>query len=121
MMKYQKGMSIIGIMFTAIGVIIVAMIAMKTLPVLSEYMDIKSTLAKLANESSSTEDEIRKKFGNQAIISDITSVKPQDLIIQTSQYAGSTISVKYRRDVPLAWNFGLYFDFDIKAGRTTGN
>lgn len=121
MKKYQRGGTIISIMFWVIAVVIVAMIGIKTLPVLSEYMDIKSTLTKIAGETGLGDDQIRDKFLKQSIISDINSVKPQDLRIQTSQYGGSIIQVKYRRDVPLVWNFGLYFDFDIRAGRASSN
>lgn len=121
MRTQQRGMTVIGMLFTAVVVIVVGMIGIKTFSALSEYMDLKSTLNKLADESGATDEQIRENFVKQSRVSDFTSVKPEDLRIQTSQFGGSVIQVKYRRDVPLAWNFGLYFDFDIKAGKGTNN
>ena len=117
----QRGMTMLGMLFTAIVVIVVGMVAIKSFSALSEYMDIKSTLNKLADESGVSEDQIRENFLKQSRVSDFVSVKPEDLQIKTSQFGGSVIQVQYRRDVPLAWNFGLYFDFDIKAGKETNN
>lgn len=109
MKTQQRGMTMLGMLFTAIVVIVVGMVAIKSFSALSEYMDIKSTLNKLADESGVSEDQIRENFLKQSRVSDFVSVKPEDLQIKTSQFGGSVIQVQYRRDVPLAWNFWLVF------------
>jgi hypothetical protein len=118
-MNRQRGMSMIGIVMTAIVVVVVVLVCFRVLPTLIEYWEIRSALTTIANDPqmrNATPQAIRSAFDKQAQIDDITAVQGRD--IEINKRGGElTLSTSYSKRVPLAGNVSLCLDFEITAGR----
>ncbi len=113
MRSKQRGISLLGLMMGAAVLIVVALIGMKLFPSYVEYFAIKKAVNALAGEArgGGSVQEIRKGFDNRAIIDAIDSVKGSDLEI-TKDASGVVISARYRKEIPLVSNIGIYIEFN---------
>jgi hypothetical protein len=76
----QRGLSLIGLLFWAILVASVALLAMKVLPSLNEYFTIQRAVNKLAASGATTVAEVRNAFERQKDIEySISSIGGKDL------------------------------------------
>ena len=115
MRKYQRGVSLGGLMIGAVILIVIALIGLKVGPAYGEYFSIKKTVTALAQEKQgSTVGDIRKAFDARAQIDDIEAVKASDLEI-TKEGSEIVIAFGYRKEVPLFKNIGLFIDFAGKS------
>ena len=112
MRKQQLGISLGGLMVGAVIFIVIAMMGMKLAPSYMEFFAIKKAINAIAAETrgGATVVEIRRSFDNRATIDDISSVKGADLEV-TKDSSGVSISVSYRKEIPLAANVGVYIQF----------
>src|SRR4030065_2972581 len=93
----QRGLSMIGFLFTAAVLVVVAMLAMKLVPAYIEFFSVKKILATMGQESdfrSKSNAELRSDFARRASVGYVTVVKPEDL---TADRSGGTpvISAAY--------------------------
>ena len=78
--RRQRGLSLIGLLFWAILIASVALLAMKVLPSLNEYFTIQRAVNKLATSGATTVAEIRNAFERQKDIEySISSIGGKDL------------------------------------------
>jgi Domain of unknown function (DUF4845) len=78
----QSGITMIGLLFWAILIGIVALIGLKVLPTVNEYFTIKRSVDKVADSGMTTVPEIRAAFDKQRDIEfSIVSVTGKDLDI----------------------------------------
>jgi hypothetical protein len=78
----QAGLSLIGLLFWAIVIGFMSMVAIKTFPSVNEYLTIQRAVSKLAREGPSTVQEIRAAFERQKEIEySIKSIGGKDLDI----------------------------------------
>ncbi|GGP27399.1 DUF4845 domain-containing protein [Silvimonas amylolytica] len=121
-MRKQAGLSFFGFVIVAIVVAAVAVTAFKAVPAWIEYFNVQKTISTLVKEEAGASPaDIRASFSRHSQISDMDSVKPEDLKI--SQGGGvTTISVSYERVVPLVGNCSLLFTFDVSksSGASAG-
>jgi len=76
----QRGLSLIGLLFWAILIATVALLAMKVLPSLNEYFTIQRAVNKLAASGATTVAEVRNAFERQKDIEySISSIGGKDL------------------------------------------
>ena len=76
----QRGLSLIGLLFWAILIASVALLAMKVLPSLNEYFTIQRAVNKLAASGATTVAEVRNAFERQKDIEySISSIGGKDL------------------------------------------
>jgi uncharacterized protein DUF4845 len=76
----QRGLSLIGLLFWAILIATVALLAMKVLPSLNEYFTIQRAVNKLATSGATTVAEVRNAFERQKDIEySISSIGGKDL------------------------------------------
>jgi hypothetical protein len=76
----QRGLSLIGLLFWAILISVVALVAMKVLPSLNEYFTIQRAVNKLATSGATTVAEVRNAFERQKDIEySISSIGGKDL------------------------------------------
>jgi hypothetical protein len=76
----QRGLSLIGLLFWAILIASVALLAMKVLPSLNEYFTIQRAVNKLATSGATTVAEVRNAFERQKDIEySISSIGGKDL------------------------------------------
>jgi hypothetical protein len=114
MRNRQLGISLLGLIFGLILLIMVALLAMKLTPAYLEFFAIKKALNGISNErrggGQASVAEIRKAFDARAVIDDFTAVKGADLEI-TKEGNEVVISTTYRKEVALFANLGIYIDF----------
>jgi len=106
-----------GFLFTAVALIMMALLAMKLVPAYIEYFSVKKILATMGHESdirSKSNSEIRNDFGRRADAGYVTVVKPTDLAID--RHGGvPVISANYTYRTKLVGNVSLVVDFSASS------
>ena len=112
MRRKQLGVGLGGLMMGSVIVIVVAMVGIKLLPSYIEFFAIKKAVNAIASEKAggASVAEIRKSFDARSAIDDITSVRAADLEI-TKEGGQLVIAARYRKEVGLVGNVGVYIDF----------
>lgn len=116
-MHKQRGVSMLGFMFVAIAVIIVAMLAMKLVPAYIEFFSVKKILNSMGQDSetkSMSNNDIRNSFSKRAGVGYVTVVKPEDLSIDRSG-GKMVISTEYEYRTPLVANISMVVDFKASS------
>jgi len=92
----QRGMSFLGMVFLAIIIAFVGVVAIKVLPTLNEYFTIRRTVQKIADSGASSVPEIRRAFETQKQIEySISAVGGSDLEIDTT---GDKVKIRFAYD-----------------------
>lgn len=117
MQSQQRGLSMIGFLFVAAVLVMIAMLAMKLVPAYIEFFSVKKILATMGQESdirSKSNAEIRSDFARRANVGYVTVVKPEHLTIDRR---GGTpvISADYEFRTKLFGNASLVVDFSAST------
>jgi peptide deformylase len=97
----QRGVTLFGLMFWAVVVGFVALIVMKVLPTVNEYLTIQKAVNKIAQEGGTTVPEIRAAFERTKDIEySIQSISGKDLDI-TKENDKVVISFAYDKEIEL--------------------
>ncbi|GIX23123.1 MAG: hypothetical protein KatS3mg122_0354 [Caldimonas sp.] len=97
----QRGVTLIGLLFWAVVIGFVALVAMRVFPTLNEYWTIQRTVNKVAQEGGTTVPEIRAAFDRQKQIEySITSISGADLDI-TKVNDKIVVSFAYDKEIEL--------------------
>ena len=115
MLKLQRGLSLIGLIFTLVILAAVALFAMKVVPSFIEYRSAKTAIEGIAAQKLQSVVDVRRAFDERSAIDNIESIKPTDLDI-AKEGDSFVISFSYRKEVPLFKNVGLYIDYKARAG-----
>lgn len=108
MMKHtQKGMGVIGLLFTLGMIAIVALLVLRLTPVYIEYFTVKKALAAVAKSGAATPVEVKKAFEKQADVDNIDVIRASDIAI-----SGNTLSFAYDKQVHLFANISLLVEFE---------
>lgn len=113
-MKYQRGVSLNGLMIGGVIFALVALLAMKTAPEYMEYGTAVKAIKATATDPSlkdASVAQVRTAFSKRADIDNIKSVDPKELDI-TKEGGELVISFSYQRKVPLFYNVSLLLDFE---------
>jgi hypothetical protein len=112
----QQGISLIGLLFWAVLIAMVAVVAMRVLPTVNEYLTIQRAVNKVAASGVTTVPEIRSAFDRQKDIEySITSISGKDLNI-TKENDRVVVRFAYEKQVEL---FGPVFLLIKYEGRST--
>ena len=99
--RSQRGVTLIGLLFWAVVVASVSLVALKVLPSLNEYFTIQRAINKIASNNPGTVAEVRRAFENQQIIEySISSISAKDLEI-TKDNERVVISFAYDKEIEL--------------------
>jgi Tfp pilus assembly major pilin PilA len=99
--RRQRGVTLIGLLFWAVVVSTVGLIALKVLPSLNEYFTIQRAVNKLASSSPGSVPEIRNAFERQKDIEySISSLSGKDLEI-TKENEQVVIKFGYDKEIEL--------------------
>jgi hypothetical protein len=99
--KAQRGITLIGLLFWAIVIAVVVLVALKVLPTVNEYFTIQRAVNKIAHEGGTTVPEIRAAFERAKDIEySITSISAKDLVI-TKENDKVVIRFAYNKEVEL--------------------
>lgn len=113
MKNKQSGVSLGGLLVSAVILAMVALLGMKVVPSVVEYFNIVKAVKKISSgdTAQSSVAEVRKAFERQATIDDFKSVAGQDLDI--SKEGGQlVISFAYEQRIPLFTNVSLLIEFE---------
>lgn len=109
----QRGLSLTGLIFMLAVLGVLAVLGMKVVPTVSEYMSIKKMIVK-AKQDGATPLEIQRSFDKQADVNYVTSIAGKDLEI-TRADGGFEVSFAYESRIPLVGPVSLVIDY---AGST---
>lgn len=117
MQARQRGMSMIGFLFVAIVLVMLAIVGMKLVPAYIEFYSVKKIINTMGQESETktkSNKDIRMDYAQRASINYVTVVKPEDLLI--SRRDGETvISAEYEFRTQLFGNLALIADFSASS------
>ena len=112
----QQGISLIGLLFWAVLIAMVAVVAMRVLPTVNEYLTIQRAVNKIATSGATTVPEIRDAFDKQKEVEySISTISGKDLNI-TKENDRVVIRFAYDKEVEL---FGPVFLLIKYEGRST--
>jgi Tfp pilus assembly major pilin PilA len=99
--RSQRGITLIGLLFWAVIIASVALVALKVLPTLNEYFTIQRAVNKIAKEGGTTVPEIRAAFERQKQIEySISSIEGKDLDI-TKENEKIVVKFAYDKEIEL--------------------
>ena len=99
--RAQRGITLLGLLLWAIVIGFGALVAMRVLPTVSEYLTIQRAVDKIAGQGLSTVPEIRAAFDRQKEIEySIQSISGKDLDI-TKENDKVVIRYAYNRELEL--------------------
>lgn len=113
----QSGMTMIGMMFIAIIVVFVAVVAMKLIPAYTEFLAIQKILKDIGGEAGSqnmSNAEIRERFIKRADVDNIKSISANDLRINRGS-GRTVVSADYSFQTELVGNVSLLVDFSASS------
>ncbi|NDV13945.1 DUF4845 domain-containing protein [Crenobacter caeni] len=117
----QAGLSLMSLLAFLLVAGTVLLTFFKVVPVYAEYFEVKNALNDMVKEPAREgEWGVRKDFTQRAGVADIKSVRANDLLIVAPAGVSPVIQAAWRREVPLAYNVSLVFDFNVKAGNKAG-
>ena len=117
MQNRQRGLTMVGFLFVALVLVMVAMLGMKLAPAYIEFFSVKKILATMGQDSdlkSKSNAEIRNDFVKRANVSYVTVVKPENLSIDRSGRV-PVISAEYAFRTKLVGNVSLVVDFSASS------
>lgn len=117
MKSRQRGLTMFGFLFTAIVLIMIAVLAMKLVPAYIEYFSVKKILSTMGQESdlkSKSNADIRSDFARRASVGYVTVVKPEDIAIDRHG-AAPVVSTEYAYRTKLVGNVSLVVDFSASS------
>ncbi len=109
MRRTQRGLSLIGVLFIGLIVVVLLLLGAKLVPAIVEYIAIERAVQKVKSEGN-TVGEIRSAFERYATIDDIKSITAKDLDI-TKEGDRVVISYAYTYNIPVMDNVRLVIDF----------
>lgn len=117
--RKQQGLSLVGFIFVIAIVAVIAVLGMKVVPTVVEYVGVKKAIT-AAKNAGSTPAEIRTSFDKQADTGYIESVSGKDLQI-TKTDDGFDVGVAYEKKIPLIGPASLVIDYVAGSGVRPGN
>ncbi|KQW93698.1 hypothetical protein ASC94_14000 [Massilia sp. Root418] len=113
-LQKQRGISLIGLIFTIAVLAAIGLLAMQIVPTYSEYRAISAAIVK-AKGAGSTPQEIQSSFSKSAEVGYISSITARDLVI-TREDGGLEVSFAYDKKIPLVGPASLLLEY---AGTTS--
>lgn len=114
MNKRQRGLSFTGFIMGALMLVLVSMVGLKLIPVYMQNSEINKLFATIANDpemQKASVRDIRASFTKRASIDNISAIKAEDIVIDTSS-GRPALSASYAVKIPLAGNISLYVEFN---------
>jgi Tfp pilus assembly protein FimT len=115
MSQKQRGVTLLGLLFWAVLIGVVALVTLKVLPTLNEYDTIRSAVSKIAKNNPPTVAAARAEFDRQQQIEySISSLTSKDLQI-TKEGERVVISFAYDKEIALAGPVFLLIKYEGRS------
>lgn len=119
-MRKQQGMTLIGMLFTAVVVVMAGIFVMRVVPVYIQHYSILHSVKSLNSMSVSSLSgdpltdvaTLRESVTKRLDINGIEDLKPGQLVITPSGFNKFKIKLKYQVIKPLVYNMSLLFNFE---------
>jgi hypothetical protein len=110
---HQRGLSLVGMIFVTIIIVLVAVLGMKVAPEVIEYFKIMQAISATAKGSAAggSVAEIRRAYERRVIVDQITSVPPNELEV-TKDGSRVTLSFAYEKKISLFGPVSLLIEFE---------
>jgi hypothetical protein len=112
-MKRQKGVTISGLLFASIFLIVLALLGFKLVPVFLEYNAIQRAFRSVAEDPAlqgASREQIRRAFVSRALVDDIKAITPEQIEI-AREGNDLVLSSAYDVKVALFRNVSACLDF----------
>ena len=113
----QSGLSLIGLLIVGAILAFLFLLAMRTVPAVTEYMAVKRIINVIVDSNPGadvTVSDIRRDFEKRAYIDEVKSISGRDLDIFKRGNV-LEISVEYSRKIPIFGNASLLLEFQTQA------
>lgn len=110
----QRGLGLLSTVIVVAGLVCVAIVALRTIPTVIEYLAAKRAIHKIAETRSRTAAEVAKAFDDLAAVDDIGSIAGRDLRIERGA-TGVTISFSYEKRIALAGPVSLLIVYEAST------
>lgn len=113
----QRGISFLGMLFVGIVIVVLAITAMRIVPVYTEFMTVKKILRAMQRDSldSMTPAQIKTAFDKRASIDYISTVNSSDITISRGDSGTTVVSIEYQVVKPLVGNLSVLMDFSASS------
>jgi Tfp pilus assembly protein PilV len=113
----QRGLSMIGFLFVAAVVVVVALLAFRMMPAYIEYYTIQKALeAAIADSNDLSTTSIRRAMDRKLSADYADAITPKDVEVSKNGNV-VTASASWQKKLPLVANVSLLLDFDASASR----
>lgn len=115
--RVQAGLSMIGFLFVVVVVLVVALLAFRTIPAYIEYFTIQKALDNALREAQDpTLNNVRRAMERKLNADYADAVTARDVEVTRN---GNQIvaSVSWQKKLPLVYNASLLLEFDATATR----
>lgn len=128
-MQKQKGMTLIGMLFTVVVVVMAGIVVMRIIPVYLQHYSIVQSIKALSSTPISTltgdplsdVGVLRRSLTKRLDINGVEDLKEDQLSITPSGTNKFTVKLKYQVIRPLVYNMSLLFDFNETQEVTAGS
>ncbi len=111
----QRGVSFVGMIFVAAGVILVAVLGLKLVPAYIHSAQIAQIFRTIASDPAmrgASIKDIKTSYSKRADVNYINDLKEEDIDITKEEDGRPSISASYSVKIPLAGNITLVLDFN---------
>jgi Tfp pilus assembly protein PilV len=117
MRRRQRGLSMIGFLFVAAVVLVVALLAFRMIPAYIEYYSVEKALqGAMADTNDLTLASVRRAVDRRLGADYVDSVQASDVQL-TKNGNTFTAEVAWEKRLPLVYNVSLVLDFNATASR----
>ena len=107
----QRGLGLIGLLFGAAVLAMIALVGMQVVPTVTEYLAVKRA-ANRALEGADSAAQIQSAFDRYAAIDDIKAISGRDLVIERDPKTGRWVAeFEYNRKIALFGPASLLLDY----------
>lgn len=116
-LNQQKGITFVGMLFVGALIILIAITAMRIVPVYTEFMTVKKILKTMQQDplNTMTPNEIKVAFDKRASIDYISVVSSEDLSIERTDSGATVVTIEYQVVKPIAGNLSVLMDFSARS------
>jgi hypothetical protein len=112
--KKQRGVSMLGILFIATAIILVAVGALKVIPAYLEFGSVKAAVSAAKASGAKTVVEVQKAFDKNAEVNSLSVISGKDLEV-TKEGNDLVIVAKYDKKIPLFANVSVLIEFNANS------
>lgn len=116
---YQRGITVTGLIFVGMILLLITIVGMKILPEVIEYAKIVANIKAVAQDPALRQAsiaEVRNAYNRRAIVDQTSAIEARDVEVTRN---GNTLvlSFVYRKEIRLFGPVGLVIDFEASTDR----